>query len=357
MNNNRTMLAVVAALCGTGWASISMAAEEKWPTQGPGVQARQDSREAAVLAKCKNPPPPLTAPANVAPADTAPLPYEVTAIPGVINAGEKWQVLWSTPGNNADGIIGLDDGSVLLAQNDNSKILRIDRDGKATVAYDHTNTSGALSINKQGELYVNERMLNPSIWQLAPDKRLFANRLDGEPLDCIGTVLNDLVAAESGNVYFTMGGLYRADPKGVVTLVTKDLRTNGITLSPDEKVLYVTNAGSLVAFDVQADGSLANQRTHATLPGGGGDGSVVDSAGRIYVTAAKGVVVLSPTGEVLGSIPVPYNVITVAFGGVDKKTLYAVAVHRSGKPFPRQSGSVDLMAIRMVSQGYLGRLK
>jgi hypothetical protein len=34
-----------------------------------------------------------------------------------------------------------------------------------------------------------------------------------------------------------------------------------------------------------------------------------------------------------------------------------VAVHRSGKPFPRQSGSVDLMAIRMVSQGYLGRLK
>jgi gluconolactonase len=357
MKTNRIMLAAVATLCGASWASLSMAAEEKWPTQGPGVQARQDAREAAVLAKCKNPPPPLVAPTNVAPADTAPVPYEVAAIPGVVAAGGQWQVLWSTPGNNADGIIGLDDGSVLLAQNDNSRILRIDRDGKATVAYDHTNTSGALSINKQGELYVNERMLNPSIWQLAPKKKLFANRLDGEPLDCIGTVLNDLVAAASGNVYFTMGGLYRADPKGVVSVVSKELRTNGVTLSPDEQTLYVTNAGTLVAFDVQADGSLANQRSFATLPGGGGDGSVVDSAGRIYVTAAKGVVVLSPAGEVLGTIPVPYNVITVAFGGADKKTLYAVAVHRSGKPFPRQSGSVDLMGIRMASQGYLGRLK
>jgi gluconolactonase len=354
MRTKQTSLIMLAALCG---ASSTWAADA-WPTKGPGVQARLDTREAAVLARCKMPPPPLAAPtAPPAPADTAPAAYEVAAIPGVIAAGEKWQVLWSDTGNDADGIIGLDDGSVLVAQNDKSDVVRIARDGRATVAYKDTNTGGALSINKRGELYIDERMLNPAIWQLEPKKRLFANRYNGEPLDCIGTVLNDLMAAESGNIYFTMGGLYRADPQGVVTLVSKDLRTNGIILSPDEKVLYVTNAGSLVAFDVQADGSLANQRTFAPLPGGGGDGSAVDSAGRIYVTALKGVVVLSPAGEVLGTIPVPFNVISVAFGGPDKKTLYAVAVHRSGKPFPRQSASVDVMGIRMASQGYLGRLK
>lgn len=340
------------------WATMSAWAADQWPTKGPGVQARQDSREAKVLARCKLPPPPLAAPAGPPPpADTAPAAYEVAAIPNVIAAAEKWQVLWSDTGNNADGIVGLDDGSVLLAQNDKSDVLRVDRDGKATVAYKGTNTGGALSINKQGELYINERMLNPAIWQLAPKKQLFANRYNGDPLDCIGTVLNDLVAAANGNVYFTMGGLYRADPKGVVSAVGEKLRTNGIILSPDEKTLYVTNAGTLVAFDVRDDGSLANQRTFATLPGGGGDGSTVDSAGRIYVTAAKGVVVLAPTGEVLGTIPVPFNVISVAFGGPDKQTLYAVAMRRSGKPFPRQAAGVDLMGIRMASQGYLARLK
>jgi len=30
-------------------------------------------------------------------------------------------------------------------------------------------------------------------------------------------------------------------------------------LSPDEKTLYVTNAATIVAFDVQSDGAVANQ--------------------------------------------------------------------------------------------------
>ena len=43
---------------------------------------------------------------------------------------------------------------------------------------------------------------------------------------------------------------------------------NGIILSPDEKTLYVTNGGVVLAFDVQADGSLTNQREFGMLRGG-----------------------------------------------------------------------------------------
>ena len=46
---------------------------------------------------------------------------KVEAIPGVIAAGQQWKFLWQEVGNNGDGIVGTDDGALLLAQNDNSK--------------------------------------------------------------------------------------------------------------------------------------------------------------------------------------------------------------------------------------------
>ena len=77
----------------------------------------------------------------------------------------------------------------------------------------------------------------------------------------------------------------------------------------------VTGNGGLVALDVQADGSLTNERQFAWA---GGDGSAVDKEGRIYTTAGGaggGVAVISPKGDLLGTIPVPRNLINVAFGG------------------------------------------
>ena len=96
-----------------------------------------------------------------------------------------------------------------------------------------------------------------------------------------------------------MGGLFTPTPKGVVTKYGENLATNGVILSADEKTLYVTNGPSLVAFDVQGDGSLANQRAFARLDGGGnGDGSTIDAAGRIYVTSNPGVQIISRRGDV-----------------------------------------------------------
>jgi sugar lactone lactonase YvrE len=212
----------------------------------------------------------------------------VAAIPGVIAAGQRWTSVWQTTGNNADGPIAAEDGSLLIAQNDNGTVVRIDPKGQVSIAYRDTNTGGALSRSTKGALFVASRGIGTAVLHLEPQRRVFANRVNGDPLECLGGVLNDLTADGRGGVYFTMGGLYYADPKGVVTAYGENLRTNGVILSPDERTLYVTNGQSVAAFDVRPDGSLANQREFATFPAGGGDGLAVDGEGRLYVTVGGG---------------------------------------------------------------------
>jgi gluconolactonase len=279
----------------------------------------------------------------------------------VIAAGQQWKSVWTGTGNNADGIIATKDGGILAAQNTNSDVMKIDKDGKVSFPYKDTNTGGAVSMNRKGALFLVSRGLPTSVLQLDPMRKVLANMYKGDPMDCIGGVINDLTAAGSGTVYFTMGGLFRIDPKGMVTKEGTIAGTNGLILSPDEKTLYVTgriassppappqgqpNPGNLIAYDVQPDGSLKNERQFANV---GGDGSTVDSQGRIYTTTNVGVVkVVASDGKVLGDIPTPLNFITVAFSGPDKKTLYGVA---NNQRFD------EIFTIPMIAQGFKGRAK
>jgi gluconolactonase len=283
--------------------------------------------------------------------------YKVDAIDGVIAAGQKWTFLWQEEGNNGDGIVGTDDGALLLAQNDNSKVVKLDRNGKPSVAYSDTHTGGALSMNKKKALFIVERGLNQRIEQLAPQRRVFADKYMGEPLDCIGGVINDITAASNGGVYFTMGGVYYANPKGEITKYGENITPNGIVLSADEKTLYVTNGDTMAAFDVQADGSLTNQREFAKLGAAGGDGSTIDAAGRVYVTYSGGIAVLSPQGKTLGTIPTPRGVITAAFGGRDKKTLFILARGAVAADGSEVANAAQVWSIPMIAQGYKGRAK
>ena len=132
-------------------------------------------------------------------------------------------------------------------------------------------------------------------------------------------------------------------------------RANGIILSPDEKTLYVTNGAVVIAFDVQADGSLTNQREFGKLRGGqGGDGSAVDTEGRLYVATGASVDVFAPNGDFLGSIPGPQGLHGTAFGGRDKKTLFGIVFYGGwGTPSARN----QVIAIPTIAQGYTGRAK
>jgi gluconolactonase len=328
------------------------------------LQASQDPKEAAALATCKNPPPPAqrpaAAPGQGGPPARAPGPrdYSVTEISGVIAAGQQWKFVWQELGNNGDGIIGSPDGGLLIAQNDNSKVIKLDKDGNASVIYTDTNTGGALSMSTNGSLFVVERGLNPSLVELAPTRKTLANSYQGDPLDCIGIVLNDLVADSKGGAYFTMGGLFYASQSGQVSKYGDDLRTNGIILSTDEKILYVTNGTTVAAFDVQSDGSLTNQREFGKLEGGGfGDGSTIDASGRIYVTTGPGVQLLGPDGKYLGLIPTPRSVISVAFSGKDKKTLFILARGAKDSQGNEVANAAQVYSISMIAQGFKKRAK
>jgi gluconolactonase len=322
---------------------------------GPGMHAPQDVREPALLGMCKTPPPPrrpFTGAARRGPAPVPPFPYHVDAIPGVIAAGAQWKIVWVANGNNADGLISLSDGSILMAQNDNSAVVRLYPNGRSETVYTDTDSGGGLAINHRGQIFIAERALMSSIWELAPERKLLADSYNGDSLDCLGGAgIDGPAALDNGGVYFSMGGLLYADPHGHVTRYgTPDVEPNDMVLSHDQKTLYVGSGGKVLAFDVAADGALSNQRVFATIPGGGNDGGGIDTDGRVYFTGTRpGVDVFSPTGKFLGIIPTPFPVISTAFGGPDGKTLYAVGLNAG------RGGLIDeVLAIPTIARGYLG---
>jgi gluconolactonase len=349
---------VPALLFGQGAAELAPPLPPPVPNAPPpSLQAAADPGYAALVATCRMPPGRGGGPGRAGGRGPAPAPgpreYTIREIPGVIAGGQRWKFVWQEAGNNGDGIVGTNDGGLLIAQNDNSKVVKLDKNGKPSVVYTDTHTGGSLSISKKGDVFVVQRGLKSGILQLAPRRRQLANSYQGDPLDCVGGNPNDLSADSKGGVYFTQGGVYYADSKGTITKYGENITPNGIILSADEKTLYVTNAGSVAAFEVQPDGSLKNQREFVKLPTPGGDGLTIDSQGRLYVTAGPALHVVSPDGKLLGSIPAPYGLITAAFAGPDKKTVYAVVSLID----PMRLQHAYVYSIPMLAQGYMGRAK
>jgi gluconolactonase len=304
------------------------------------------------------------------------LPREVTvtAIPGVVAAQTKWRLVWHGF-DNADGIVGTADGGLLFAQEQPNRVRKLDKNGKDSIYLENTHGGGALAIDVQGGILAVERTCTDPgrastlpacaeptmVGVLAPERKVLADSFQGKPLGR----LNDLVVDRKGHVYFTVGGAYYVSPGGPVISLGDNIRANGIILSPDEKTLYVTNGTVILAFDILPDGTVRNRRDFGKLEGGGnGDGMAVDAAGRLYVTSGSGVQVLSPEGKYLGLIPTPRGVISVAFSGPGKRTLYVVgsgALDPDGQehtvPNGVRNNAKSIFAIPMLAQGFKGRAK
>ena len=299
----------------------------------------------------------------------------VTGIPGVIDAGARWEIVWADF-ETADGIVGTPDGGVIFAQEQTDTIRKLDAAGKEYVYVTETRGAGAVSLDAQGRLFAVQRTCTDTarpfstacaeptmVSQLLPERRVLASGFpDGRLLGRV----NDVMADGRGGAFFTSGGLFHASASGVVTTVATDnLRSNGLMLSGDGKVLYVTNGGEVLAFDVAADGSTGNRRVFGTLNGDmGADGMAIDNAARLYVTGNLGVHVLSPEGKHLGMIPTPRRGITLAFSGPDKKTLYVPqlgAVGPDGKAWVTPEGirntAMTIYRIPMIAEGFKGRPK
>ncbi|MBZ5576432.1 MAG: SMP-30/gluconolactonase/LRE family protein [Acidobacteriia bacterium] len=300
----------------------------------------------------------------------------VTAIPGVVAAGAKWTQVWQ--GNEtADGMAGFQ-GGVLFAQEQTNHINRLDKNGKFSVYLSTAHGPGAVAIGPKGQILTVERTCTDpgghlgvqpeqcteptDVAVLTPTRKVLADSVAGKGLGRV----NDLIADKKGGIYFTSGGAFYLSPSGQVSTIGENLRTNGIMLSPDEKTLYITNGPSVVALDVQPDGSVNNQREFGKLPSGG-DGMAIDAAGRLYVTvpgAMSGIQVFSPDGKSLGLIPAPRSAITLTFSGPGKKTLYIGsmgALGPDGKEVATPAGvrnvAMTVYKIPMQSQGLPGRAR
>jgi gluconolactonase len=158
---------------------------------------------------------------------------------------------------------------------------------------------------------------------------------------------NDLVRARDGAIYFTdppyglegrnasplkelgWNGVYRLDPDGTVTLLTKELTyPNGIILSPDERILYVAvshPARAVVLAYKLSDGRLGEGRVFAAfdkhLGPGLPDGMAMDERGTLFITGPGGVHVLSSNGEPLGLVATGTKIANCSFGE-DGRTLF-----------------------------------
>ena len=299
----------------------------------------------------------------------------VTAIPGVIAAGAKWKLVWQGP-DNADGIIGTKDGGLLFAQEQPSTVGMLDPKDKFSTLVRDTHGTGALAYDNKGRLIGAERTCSDpgghpadckeaaELVVLYPTRSVLASKFGDKTFWRMGEV----VADSKGGVYFSDdAGTYFVNAAGKVSLVAgKEVRTNGMALSRDEKTLYLTNGRTIVMFDIQADGTTTNQRDFAMLQGtAGGDGMCIDSEGRLYVTAGDtGIQVFSVEGKQLGIIPLPRSASSVAFSGPNKKVLYAKGAGMTtpdGKEYRTPEGvrnnAKAIYKIDMIAQGFTGRPK
>jgi gluconolactonase len=301
-------------------------------------------------------------------------PATITAIPGVISGNAKWELIWRDT-KTADGIVGTPDGGVIFAQEQSDTIRKLDSKNRETVYLRDTHGTGSVSLDTQGRLFAVQRTCTDpgkhmpncaqptKVVQLAPKQKVLAEKFaNGKALGR----LNDLITDGRGGAYFTVGGVYYVNAKGVIsTVADKDIRPNGIMLSANGKTLFATNGTGVLAFDINADGTTKNRRDFGALEGDtGADGMAIDSAGHLYVTASKGVHVLGKDGKHLGLIQTPRVPITLAFSGPDKKTLYVPclgAYGADGKPWNVPEGvrntAMTIYRIPMVAHGYTGRPK
>jgi len=301
----------------------------------------------------------------------------VAGIPGVIAAGAQWKLVWQGP-DNADGLVGTKDGGILFAQEQPGTIGQLDSNDKFSIFATDTHGTGALGIDFRGSVIGAERtcsdpgghpdQCHEPAQLIAIEKgnrhTTLASAYGGKTFWRMG----ELVCDSRGGVYFSDdNGTYFVNAAGKVSLVAgKELRTNGMALSRDEKTLYVTNRKTLVAFDIKPDGSTANQHEFARLEGGGnGDGMTIDSEGRLYVSSGDpGIQVFSADGKYLGLIPLPRSASSVAFAGPGKKVLYAKGAGMktaNGEEYRTADGARNnakaIYRIDMIAQGYAARPK
>jgi gluconolactonase len=219
-----------------------------------------------------------------------------------------------------------------------SRLLKVVPGQAATVLNPDFGSNG-LALDAHGDLLVASHK-DGSIRRVSPSDPTTSSVVAAQYLGKRFNAPNDLAVRSDGTVYFSdpdgyqsptpspqaKTRVYRVSPAGEVTVVDETIsQPNGVTLSLDEKTLFVSGGAGLFQFAVMPDGSVG-----AKMPFGnsgafsGSDGMVMDCAGDLYVVANSNVVVLAPGGTEVGRLTITgaQAATNVAFGGPEHKTLF-----------------------------------
>jgi sugar lactone lactonase YvrE len=122
-------------------------------------------------------------------------------------------------------------------------------------------------------------------------------------------------------------------PNGEKVVVDTGLRfSNGITMSPDQTLLYVADTRThwVYSYQIQPDGTLKHKQKFYWLhvsdsdDDSMADGLDVDRDGRLYVATRFGVQICDQAGKVQAILPTPNRKISnISIGGANFDILYA----------------------------------
>jgi gluconolactonase len=262
--------------------------------------------------------------------------------------GAKLEKLWGE-GSFTEGGALAGDGAILFSDI-GDRIMRFDpATGKVSVFREPSGRANGLIFDPKGRLVAAEGANSGggrrvSITEADGTVRTLADRFEGKRFNSP----NDVAVDAKGRVYVSdpryVGGdpreldhesVYRIDPDGSVhRLDTTASKPNGLAVSPDGKVLYVSDNGpkraALLALRLDEQGNVSRPRVLKDFGNGRGiDGMTVTVDGLIVATAGAGklggVYVYDPDGIPLAFVATPEPPTNVEFGGPGRKTLYITA--------------------------------
>jgi gluconolactonase len=253
------------------------------------------------------------------------------ALSDILIPGQGWQLV-SEGYRFTEGPAANARGEVFFSDIPASKAYKIGLDGKASVFVEDSKRSNGQAFGPDGRLYA----------VATGEPKVVAYDASGKAATVAeGFVGNDIVVAHNGNIYVTnppVSGsndpskVWLIKPTGEKKVVDTGLSyANGVTLSPDQTLLYVADYRShwVYSYQIQPDGSLQYKQRYYWLhesdatDGSQADGMRVDRDGRLYVATRLGIQVCDQAGRVNAIIPTPNGrVSNLTFGGESFDTLF-----------------------------------
>ncbi len=230
------------------------------------------------------------------------------------------------------------DGYLIFSDIPNDKVLKFTPgEGLSELRADSEGANGN-AFDVQGRLYTCETHSRRVVRQDRKGRiEVLAERWQGKRLNAP----NDLVVRKDGDVYLPdpafgsqretreldFYGVFRISRKGELEVIAKPAgRPKGIALSPNGRILYVTNSDerNVRAYDLDKDGVASNEKVLIAGIEGVPNGIQCDEKGNLYV-AARAVQIYTADGQPLGRIEIPETPSNLAFGDVDLQSLYITA--------------------------------